>query len=91
MKAIVSVVGIDKPGIVASVSTCLAENQINIIDIAQSYANEFFTMILIVDFDTNKNNITLKELAAKLKVVGEEIGLFISVQHEDVFRAMHRI
>ncbi len=91
MKAIVSVVGIDKPGIVASVSTCLAENQINIIDIAQSYANEFFTMILIVDFATNKNSITLKGLAEKLKVVGEEIGLFISVQHEDVFRAMHRI
>ena len=59
------------------------------IDIAQSYANEFFTMILIVDFE--KSKATLKEMSQKLKVVGEKIGLFVSIQHEDVFRAMHRI
>lgn len=89
MKAIVSVVGIDKPGIVATVSTALAENKVNITDISQSYAQEFFTMIMVVDFD--KSDITLKQLSEKLKIAGEKIGVFVSIQHEDVFRAMHRI
>ncbi|MBD3197399.1 MAG: ACT domain-containing protein [Candidatus Lokiarchaeota archaeon] len=89
MKAIVSVVGMDKPGIVATVSTVLADNQVNITDISQSYAQEFFTMIMVVEFD--KNKVSLKELSEKLKEAGEEIGVFVSIQHEDVFRAMHRI
>ncbi|MBD3254122.1 MAG: ACT domain-containing protein [Candidatus Lokiarchaeota archaeon] len=89
MKAIVSVLGMDKPGIVAGVSTVLAENKVNITDISQSYAKEFFTMIMVVEFD--KKSITLKELDSKLKKKGEEIGVFVSIQHEDVFRAMHRI
>ncbi|MBN1214730.1 MAG: ACT domain-containing protein [Candidatus Lokiarchaeota archaeon] len=89
MKAIVSVVGLDKPGIVATVSTTLANYNINIIDITQSYAHDFFTMLLIVDFE--KSNITLKEISEKLKEAGDKIGVFVTIQHEDVFRAMHRI
>lgn len=88
-KAIVSVVGMDKPGIVATVSTALAENKVNITDISQSYAREFFTMIMVVEID--KDVITLKALDKKLKKAGEEIGVFVSIQHEDIFRAMHRI
>ena len=89
MKAIVSVVGMDKPGIVAIVSTTLAKNNINIIDITQSYAHEFFTMILVVDFE--KSNTTLREISEELKKAGEKIGVFVTIQHEDIFRAMHRI
>ncbi len=89
MKAIVSTIGMDKPGIVATVSSILAEHKVNITDISQSYAKEFFTMIMVVDFKTSES--TLKEVDEDLQKAGEEIGVFISVQHEDVFRAMHRI
>lgn len=89
MKAIVSVIGMDKPGIVATVSTVLAENNINITDISQSYAEEFFTMIMVVDFE--KTEVKLKEVDEKLKEACDKIGIFVSIQHEDVFRAMHRI
>ncbi|MFX1338817.1 MAG: ACT domain-containing protein [Promethearchaeota archaeon] len=89
MKAIVSVIGLDKPGIVAGVSTVLANHNVNITDISQSYAQEFFTMIMVVDFEKSKSS--LKEVNDELKKLGEEIGLFVSIQHEDVFKAMHRI
>lgn len=89
MKAIVSVIGMDKPGIVAGVSTVLAKYNVNITDISQSYAKEFFTMIMVVDFE--KSSHSLKEVNEELKKLGEEIGIFVSIQHEDVFKAMHRI
>ncbi len=89
MKAIVSVVCMDKPGIVATVSTVLAECKVNITDISQSYAGEFFTMIMVVDFETT--DLTLKEVGERLKEACDKIGIFVSIQHEDVFRAMHRI
>ncbi|TFG14275.1 MAG: ACT domain-containing protein [Promethearchaeota archaeon] len=89
MKAIVSVIGMDKPGIVAGVSTVLAKHNVNITDISQSYAQEFFTMIMVVDFETSQSS--LKEVNDELKKLGEQIGIFVSIQHEDVFKAMHRI
>lgn len=89
MKAIVSVIGMDKPGIVAGVSTVLANHNVNITDISQSYAQEFFTMIMVVNFE--KSSSTLKEVDEDLKKIGEKIGVFVSIQHEDVFKAMHRI
>lgn len=79
----------DKPGIVAAVSTTLANFNVNITDISQYYAGEFFTMIMVVDFSTSEN--TLKEVADQLKITGDKMGMFISIQHEDIFRAMHRI
>lgn len=89
MKAIVSVIGLDKPGIVATVSTILADHNVNITDISQSYAQEFFTMIMVVDFE--RSNSTIKQVNEDLKKAGEKIGIFMSIQHEDIFRAMHRI
>jgi ACT domain-containing protein len=89
LKAIVSVIGMDKPGIVAGVSTVLAKHNVNITDISQSYAQEFFTMIMVVNFETSQSS--LKEVNDELKKLGEEIGIFVSIQHEDVFKAMHRI
>ena len=89
MKAVVTVIGMDKPGIVAGISTVLANHEVNITDISQSYAGEFFTMILVVDFE--KSSATLKEVDEELKKAGKEIGVFVSIQHEDMFKAMHRI
>jgi len=89
LKAIVSVIGMDKPGIVAGVSTVLANHNVNITDISQSYAQEFFTMIMVVDFEKSKSS--LKEVNDQLKKLGEKIGIFVSIQHEDIFKAMHRI
>lgn len=89
MKAIVSVIGMDKPGIVATVSSILADHKVNITDISQSYAQEFFTMIMVVDFE--RSDSTIKEVNEDLEKAGEEIGVFVSIQHEDIFRAMHRI
>ncbi len=89
MKAIVSVVGMDKPGIVAGVSNVLAKYSVNIRDISQSYAHEFFTMIMVVDFE--KSTTSLKEVSDELRKVGEKIGIYVSIQHEDVFKKMHRI
>lgn len=79
----------DKPGIVAGVSTVLANHNVNITDISQSYAQEFFTMIMVVDFEKSKSS--LKEVNDQLKKLGEKIGIFVSIQHEDIFKAMHRI
>ncbi len=89
MKAVITVVGLDRPGIVAGVSTILSNHSINIMDISQNYVREFFTMILIVDFE--KSKATLKEVDEELKAVGKKLGVQISTQHEDVFKAMHRI
>jgi ACT domain-containing protein len=87
--AVVIVVGADQPGIVARVTTVLAQHMINIRDISQNYAHEFFTMILVVEFADESG--TLKEVEDEIKEAVQDMGVFISIQHEDVFRVMHRI
>ena len=89
MKAIVTVIGKDKSGIIAKVSTALAENNVNIEDISQTIVQENFTMIMLCDLE--KANVSLKELKVKLVELGESIGVSIHVQHEDIFNAMHKI
>ena len=89
MKAIVTVIGKDKSGIIAKVSTALAENAVNIEDISQSIVQGYFTMIMLCDLKNSK--LSLKEIISVLNKVGEEIGVSIHVQHEDVFNAMHKI
>lgn len=88
-RAVVIVVGTDQPGIIARVSGVLAEHRINIQDISQAFAAEIFTMILIVDLAGS--DVPIKAVETELKGAVEDMGLFVSVQHEDVFRAMHRI
>jgi ACT domain-containing protein len=89
MKAIVTVIGKDKPGIIAKVSTLLAENNVNIEDISQTIMQGNFTMIMQCDLQTAKLKLTdLKEV---LVALGEKIGVSIHVQHEDIFNAMHKI
>ncbi len=89
MKAIVTVIGKDRPGIIAKVSTCLAQNNVNIEDISQTIMQGNFTMIMQCGFESASLN--LKEIKSKLEEIGNEIGVSIHVQHEDIFNAMHKI
>lgn len=89
MKAIVTVIGKDKPGIIAKVSAALAENTVNIEDISQTIMQGNFTMIMQCGLENAKLKISdLKEI---LLEVGAQIGVSIHVQHEDIFNAMHKI
>ena len=89
MKAIVTVVGKDRIGIIASVCSLLAGYQVNILDISQTVMQGYFTMMMAVD--TEKSEIPFAELAKKLEAKGEEMGMSISLQREDIFEAMHRV
>ena len=89
MKAIVTVVGKDRIGIIASVCTLLANYQVNILDISQTVMQGYFTMMMAVD--TTKSEIPFAELAKKLETKGEEMGMSIRLQREDIFEAMHRV
>jgi ACT domain-containing protein len=88
-RAIVTVLGQDRVGIVAGVSRVLAENNVNIDDISQTIMQDFFTMIMLVTID--ENEISIGDLQNKLSAVGDELGLKITVRHEDIFRFMHRV
>ena len=89
MRAIVTVVGQDKKGIIAKVSNVLFENGVNIIDISQTIMGNMFTMIMMVEFDGEA--ITVQSLTDKLALIEEEMGLSIHVQREETFSSMHRI
>jgi ACT domain-containing protein len=87
--AVISVLGKDKVGIIARVSTLLAENKININDISQTILDDIFTMIMLVDLQDHEiENSDIKE---KLNALGEELGVTITIQHTDLFDKMHRI
>lgn len=88
-KSIITVVGKDSVGIIAKVCTYLAENSINILDISQTIVQGFFNMMMIVDANDSPKNI--EELSSELQTLGDEIGVSIKVQHEDIFDKMHRI
>ena len=89
MRAIVTVIGKDKPGIIAKVSTALAENNVNIEDISQTIVQGNFTMIMLCDLSSS--TLSLKDLKAFLVELGENTGVSVHVQHEDIFNAMHKI
>ena len=89
MKAIITVIGEDKAGIIAGVSTLLAEKKINIEDISQTIMQGYFTMIMLVNIETS--TISIETLKCDLDTLGEKIGVKIILQHEDIFNAMHRI
>jgi ACT domain-containing protein len=86
---VITIIGLDKTGIVAAVSNILAENNVNIEDISQTILDKYFAMIMLVD--TSKSKISLEELQKKLNEKGVEMNLEIKVQHENVFKAIHRI
>ena len=88
-KTIVTVVGKDTVGIIARVCTYLAENQINILDISQTIVQGYFNMMMIVDM--NQMSKEFGTVVDELKALGEEIGVMIKCQKEEIFDSMHRI
>lgn len=89
MRAIITVIGKDKSGIIAKVSAMLAENNINIEDISQTVIQGNFTMIMLVSMDNA--TISIGELSAIAKAKSEEIGVAIHIQNEEIFDAIHKI
>ena len=87
--AVISVLGKDKVGIIAKVSTLLAENKININDISQTILDDIFTMIMLVDLQDHE--FENSDITEKLNALGEELGVTITIQHTDLFDKMHRI
>ena len=88
-KTIITVVGKVTVGIIAKVCTYLAENQINILDISQTIVNDYFNMMMIADM--NKAQKSVSEVSDDLDKLGEEIGVIIKCQREEIFDSMHRI
>ena len=89
MRAIVTVIGKDRVGIIADVCTLLASYGVNILDISQTVLQEYFTMIMLVD--TSGCTLSFDEMSKALKAKGEDSALSIRIQREDIFEAMHRI
>lgn len=88
-RVIVTVLGRDRVGIIAAVANILADARANIVDISQTLMSETFTMIMMVDIAQATQ--PFDALQRKLREKGEEIGLRIDVQREDVFQFMHRV
>lgn len=89
MKAIVTVVGQDRVGIIAAVCAKLAEYNVNVLDISQTVMQGYFTMMMATE--VSGCNVPLGELAQRMDELGVQMGLSIRVQREDIFQSMHRI
>ena len=89
MKAVVTVVGEDRVGIIAEVCTLLAVHRVNVLDISQTVMQGYFTMMMVVDVSASER--PLAELAQIMDKKGEEMGLSIRLQRADMFKAMHRV
>ncbi len=88
-KSIITVVGKDTVGIIAKVCTYLANNQVNVEDISQTIVQGYFNMMMIVD--TERSSQSFSDLVTDLEKLGDEIGVKIRCQREDIFTKMHRI
>ncbi len=89
MKAIVSVFSKDRIGIIADVCAVLAKMRVNVLDLSQTIMDGLFTMVMLVD--TGTSDLPFGEIQESLAKNGEELGLNIRIQREDIFDAMHRI
>ena len=88
MKAIVTVIGKDKVGIIAKVSGLLSEMGVNVEDISQTILQDYFAMMMLVDVSASGS---ISAVAERLDALGKSVGVNIRIQHEDIFNAMHRI
>ena len=89
MQAIITVIGKDRTGIIASVSGLLFENGVNILDITQTILSGYFTMVTLVEL--KDMTVSFPEMLQKLNALGEELGMEIRMQRSEIFDAMHKI
>ena len=89
MRAVLTVIGKDKVGIIAGVSTRLAELNINILDVSQTIMNDYFTMMMILSL--GKEGTNFEEIRETLNLLGEQLGVKISIQNEEIFNVMHKL
>ena len=89
MRAIVTVVGKDRVGIIAGVCSLLSAHQVNVLDISQTILQGYFTLIMVVD--ASACSVDFATLVTELERQGEEMGLAIHAQREEIFNVMHRI
>ncbi len=89
MKAVISVMGIDRTGIIAKISSCLYKNGVNILDINQTIMQNIFTMVMLVEFKEDSADTNI--VASELEEIGKEIGVDVRMQNEEIFNSMHRI
>jgi len=88
-RAIVTIIGSDRVGIIAGIANVIAEANVNILDISQSVIREFFTMIMMVDLSAA--SISFEALADNLARKGANLGVKVEIQREEIFKAMHRV
>jgi ACT domain-containing protein len=88
-RAIVTIIGSDRVGIIAGITAEIAAANVNILDISQSVIREFFTMIMMVDL--SQASVAFHELSQRLAQRGEKLGVKVEIQREEIFKAMHRL
>ncbi len=88
-RAIVTIIGSDRVGIIAGIANVIADANVNILDISQSVIREFFTMIMMVDL--SEAMISFETLADNLSHKAASLGVQVEIQREEIFKAMHRI
>jgi ACT domain-containing protein len=86
---IMTVTGVDKVGIIAKLAACMARAKINIVDLNQKIMEDYFVMTMAVD--VADANIDMEKIRRRLDKIGEEMGLDITFQDENIFKAMHRV
>ena len=89
MKAIVTVVGKDRVGIIAGICNELARFNVNVLDVSQTVMEGYFTMMMVTD--VSEASLPVSQLAVEMENVGKEMGLSVRLQREDIFESMHRI
>ncbi|OTN89786.1 ACT domain-containing protein [Enterococcus sp. 7E2_DIV0204] len=89
MRAVLTVIGKDKVGIIAGVSHKLAELDMNILDVSQTIMDSYFTMMMVLEISKDKNNF--EEIRSELNTLGEKLGVSISIQNEEIFNVMHKL
>ncbi|MFB8724615.1 ACT domain-containing protein [Enterococcus casseliflavus] len=88
MKAVLTVIGKDKVGIIAGVSQKLAELEINILDVSQTIMEDYFTMMMLLNMDANQDFDSVRE---ELHQIGRTLGVKISIQNQEIFDTMHKL
>ena len=89
MRAILTTIGKDKTGIIAGVSSYLAQNDINIVDVSQTIMDGYFTMMMMVDVDDDAGDF--EKLTQELDALGTKLGVDINIRNQEMYDAMHQL